>query len=209
MTYIDLTGSPIYIDNLDSNSNLNNYNNILVCGSTESFADNGIDIFLLKYVEFPKNPSIIINNGAETTNSSLVNLSLSVLYAEEMCFKNGTTGSWSDWEPYFTNKQLYLEGSINDTFYTISVKFRNSKGETSSVNDSVMLMYNLPSSPFIIINDGAETTNTTLVVLTLSALNAEEMCFKNGTTGSWSDWEPYYTKKQLYLEGSINDTVYR
>ena len=196
------------LDDIGYGVALNNFDNIIVCGSTESYADNGIDIFILKYVDFPTNPSIIINAGAETTNSSLVDLTLSVLYAEEMCFKNGTTGSWSDWEPYASNKQLYLEGSINDTVYTISVKFRNSKGETSSVNDSVTLIYNLPSNPYIIINDGVETTNSTLVVLTLSALNAEEMCFKNGTTGSWSDWEPYSTNKHLYLEGSINDTVY-
>jgi len=70
-----------------------------------------------------------------------------------MCFKNGTTGSWSEWEPYISKKHLYLEGSINNTVYTIYGKFINEFGETESISDEIIYLikdYN---------NDQDETDN--------------------------------------------------
>ncbi len=166
----------------------------------------GDSILYLVFIP-PLNPSIIINNGDASTNSTLVNLTLSVYGATEMCFRNGTTGAWTDWEPYATAKQLYLEGSINNTQYSIYVKFRNAIGETTPVCDSILYL-TIPLNPSIIINNGDASTNSTLLNLTLSADGAVEMCFRNGTTGAWTDWEPYATAKQLYLEGSLNNTEY-
>jgi len=99
----------------------------------------------IMYVNFamptpPLNPSIIINNGDASTNSTLVNLTLSADGAEEMCFRNGTTGAWSGWEAYATAKQLYLEGSINNTEYSIYVKFRNATGESAPIGDSILYL---------------------------------------------------------------------
>ncbi len=167
----------------------------------------------IMYVNFamptpPLNPSILINNGDANTNSVLVGLTLSADGAEEMCFRNGTTGAWTSWEAYATAKQLYLEGSINNTAYSIYVKFRKGSGETTPIGDSILYLTFLPLNPSIIINNGDASTNSTLVSLTLSADGATEMCFRNGTTGSWSSWEAYTTAKQLYLEGSINNTAY-
>ncbi len=96
------------------------------------------DIFYKKFTSTPLNPSIIINNGDASTNSTLVTLALSADGATEMCFRNGTTGAWTDWEPYATAKQLYLEGTTNNTEYSICVKFRNAIGETSPVCDSIL-----------------------------------------------------------------------
>jgi len=156
----------------------------------------------------PLNPSIIINNGDTSTNSTLVDLTLSADGATEMCFRNGTTGSWSSWEAYATAKQLHLEGSINNTEYSIYVKFQNALGETNPIGDSILYLVFSPLNPSIIINNGDMSTNSTLVDLTLSADGATEMCFRNGTTGSWSSWEAFATAKQLHLEGSINNTEY-
>ncbi len=156
----------------------------------------------------PLNPSIIINNGDASTNSTLVNLTLSVDGATEMCFKNGTDVTWTSWEAYITTKQLYLEGSTNNTQYSIDVKFRNATGETSPVGDSILYLIFTPLNPSIIINNGDATTDSVLVTLTLSADGATEMCFRNWTGGSWTSWEAYSTTKQLYLEGSTNNTEY-
>ena len=157
----------------------------------------------------PLNPSISINNGDASTNSTLVTLTLSADEAIEMCFRNGTTGTWTNWEPYATTKQLYLAGSTNNTSYTIYVKFRNINGETTPISDSILyLILTIPSNPSIEINNGDASTNSTLVTLTLSADGATEMCFRNGTTGTWTSWEAYTTTKQLYLAGSINNTEY-
>ncbi len=167
------------------------------------------DIFYKKFISSPLNPSIIINNGDASTNSTLVNLTLSADEAEEMCFKNGTTGTWTSWEAYSTTKQLYLEGSVYNTEYSIYVKFRNEIGDTSPVGDSILYLISTPPlNPSIIINNGDASTDSTLVNLTLSADGPYEMCFRNGTAGTWTSWEAYNSTKQLYLEGFVNNTEY-
>ncbi|MBA7506951.1 hypothetical protein ES706_05666 [subsurface metagenome] len=108
------------------------------------------DIFYKKFISSPLNPSIIINNGDASTNSALVTLTLSADGAVEMCFRNGTTDAWTDWEPYTTAKQLYLEWSINNTEYSICVKFQNAAGETSPVCDSILYLAE-EGPPFVII----------------------------------------------------------
>ena len=166
------------------------------------------DIFYKKFSSpQPLNPSIIINNGDASTNSTLVTLTLSADGATEMSFRNGTSVTWTNWGAYATAKQLYLAGSINNTEYSICVKFRNATGETTPVCDSILYLA-IPLNPSIIINNRDTSTDSTLVTLTLSADGAGEMCFRNGTTGAWTDWEPYATAKQLYLEGSTNNTEY-
>jgi len=157
--------------------------------------------------EPPSNPSIIINNGAINTNSTLVDLALSAIGAEEMSFRNGTTGTWTNWESFNTTKQLYLAGSTNNTEYSIYVKFENEAGESDLAYDSIIYL-SLPLNPSIFINTGDASTNSTLVTLTLSADGATEICFRNGSNGVWTDWEAYVTTKQLYLAGSKNNTEY-
>jgi len=110
-----------------------------------------LDIFYKKLISTPLNPSIVINNGDVSTNSTLVTLTLLADLAVEMCFRNGTTVALTDWEPYATTKQLYLEGSINNTAYSICVKFRNAAGETSPVCDSILYLEGLPFALIITI----------------------------------------------------------
>jgi len=105
-----------------------------------SFVFNNTNVGFTNYVYPPSNPSISINNGDASTNSTLVDLTLSAVDADEMCFRNGTSGSWSSWEPYATTRQLYLGGSTNNTEYTIQVKFQNSAGESSLASDSILYL---------------------------------------------------------------------
>jgi len=172
-------------------------------------SDAPIDDFSILFTPNPpKNPYIIINSGDNNTHSTLVNLAIYAYGAEEMCFKNGTSGTWTNWEPYTTVKQLYLENPTINTTYSIYVKFRNIRGESAAAYDDILYIVFLPSQLSISINNGAASTNSTLVTLTLLGMGAEEMCFRNGTTGTWTAWEAYSTTKQLYLAGSINNTVY-
>ena len=161
------------------------------------------DIFYKKFSSpSPLNPSIIINNGDASTNSTLVTLTLSADGATEMSFRNGATVTWTNWESYATAKQLYLAGPTNNTEHLICVKFRNATGETTSVCDGILYLIFTPLNPSIIINNGDASTYSTLVALTLSADGATEMCFGNKTYG-WTEWEPYATAKQLYLKVSV------
>jgi len=166
------------------------------------------DLFDTNVVNPPLNPFIIINNGDATTDSTLVTLTLSADGAEEMRFRHGTTATWTNWESYSTIKQINLPGSINNTKYTIYVEFRNITGETDPVYDSILYLRLFPLNPSIVINNGDASTDNQLVNLTLSADGATEMCFRNGTTGTWTSWESYGTTKQLYLAGSTNNTEY-
>ncbi len=88
----------------------------------------------------PSNPSISINEGANITNSVLVNLNLFAEGSTEMCFRNETTGIWSSWETYDITKEKYLGGFENNTIYTIYVKFRNATGETTPFRDSILYL---------------------------------------------------------------------
>jgi len=103
-----------------------------------------LDIIITKFIPSPPlDPSISINNGDNVTYSNKVNLTLSAKGAKEMCFKNGSTGEWTNWEPYSTFKQLYLEGTVNNTGYSISVKYRNDIGESQISSDSIIYRTNL------------------------------------------------------------------
>jgi len=101
-----------------------------------------------------------------------------------------------------------LENSTINTTSGIYVKFRNLRGESAAAYDDIIYLIFHPGQLSIVINNGAASTNSTLVTLTLLGMGAEEMCFRNGTTGTWTAWEAYSTTKQLYLAGSINNTVY-
>lgn len=108
-----------------------------------------IDIIITKLTPSPVlNPSITINNGDNVTYSNKVRLTLSANGANEMCFRNGSMGDWTNWEPYNTFKQIFLEGSVNNTEYYISTKFRNQIGESQIVNDSIIYRtYDLVITP--------------------------------------------------------------
>ncbi len=64
-----------------------------------------------------------------------------------------------------------------------------------------------PTNPKIKINNDAEITNSKSINLTLSANDADEMCFKYGT-GAWTSWEPYKTSKNIYLINPANNSEY-
>ncbi|OLS14189.1 MAG: hypothetical protein RBG13Loki_2200, partial [Promethearchaeota archaeon CR_4] len=66
----------------------------------------------------------------------------------------------------------------------------------------------VPTGLSILINGGAAETNTTSVILSLSAFNATEMCFSNdGVT--CSAWEPFaITKTWNLASGAGLKTVY-
>ncbi|MFX1477535.1 MAG: OmpL47-type beta-barrel domain-containing protein [Promethearchaeota archaeon] len=95
-----------------------------------------------------------------------------------------------------------MGGDSNDNIYTTLI---SSKG---NVVDIIIAKFtpSSPLNPSILINSGESITYSEKVSLTLSALGAEEMCFKNGMVGDWTVWEPYNTIKELYLEGAVNNT---
>lgn len=78
----------------------------------------------------PFNPSIIINDGAKTTNSLTITLTLSCDDADEMRFQIDI-GIWTEWTAYSTTHILMLnESNLYDDKFYIGVVFRNADGTT-------------------------------------------------------------------------------
>jgi hypothetical protein len=144
----------------------------------------------------PENSSILINNDAIYTNSTEVALSI---YAEDkgaglgrMSFNNDNN-QWTDWENYGVTKNFELIIGDGKKFVYLRVK-DNANNTASSISDSIILDMTPPRDVKLEINGAEEVTNSTSVILTLSAFDdisgLDKMALSNdGIT--WSDWEGY------------------
>jgi len=84
----------------------------------------------------PRNLSILINGGAETTDSPLVTLSLSAVGAEECRYSNDKI-FWSDYEPYTEVKEWKLESGEGERI--VYYQCRNKNGESEIVSARIIL----------------------------------------------------------------------
>jgi hypothetical protein len=152
----------------------------------------------------PTNLEIIINNGAEFTNSTLVSLSIEVkdyLSGIDSIALSLDNKSWSTWEDYntFTTIQL-LKGDGNKTVYFIA---RDHAGNIATpVSDSIILDSIPPSNLTIMINQGEKYTNSTDVILSLnandSASGVSQMMFSTDVV-TWSSEEEYDNYRSFKL----------
>ena len=91
--------------------------------------------------------SILINDGAEKTDRTLVTLSLSAVNASEMMISNSGDFSNAKWETYATRTQWVLtSGNGGKVVYA---KFRNNSMTSSPVSDSIIL--EIPIQQIIVI----------------------------------------------------------
>lgn len=166
----------------------------------------------------PPTGSIKINNDAQYTNSTEVNLNLSAADAgsgmgtgAQMQFSNDNT-NWSTPEAYATTKNWTL--TSGDGTKTVYVKFKDVAGNWSSaVSDTITLATTGPTGT-IKINNDAVYTNLTAVTLTLSAQSSQsgvtisQMQFSNDNT-NWSAAENYAVSKNWTMtSGDGTKTVY-
>ena len=84
------------------------------------------------------NPSVLINNGDETTDLLMVSLMINCGNASKMRIQTGAVIPWSAWEPYKTMKIITL-GQPNPYFpiYTIRIQFRNGSYTSIIVYDTI------------------------------------------------------------------------
>ncbi|MCK5560497.1 MAG: hypothetical protein KAJ51_07890, partial [Thermoplasmata archaeon] len=161
----------------------------------------------------PVNLSIVINDNATYTNSTDVELALS---ATDNCSGLGdmqfkvNSGSWLDWGPYNSSTSFSLPSG--DGIKTVYFKVEdNASNIALPVSDDIILDSQPPGSLSILINDGALTTNSTDVTLTLDANDnyvVDQMAFSADGT-NWGVWEPFTVSKSYTLpSGDSNKTVY-
>jgi hypothetical protein len=155
--------------------------------------------------------AIMIDNDAEYTNTSSVNLAISAPYppnVTQMCLSNSS--SCSNWVTYTTTASWTLSsGSANKYVYA---QFRDGSGLVSNTySDSIVLETGLPTGS-ILINGGAAYTTSAQVNLTMTASDSgsgvDQMRFSNDNT-NWSAWEPFATTRSRTLtSGNGIKTVY-
>ncbi len=156
---------------------------------------------------------ILVNGDAQYTNSTAVTLNLSAsdtgsgVY--QMRFSNdGLT--WDDWETYASTKSWTLDSG--DGVKMVFVQYRdNALNASVSFSDSIILDTLAPTG-LILINNGADTTTSINVSLTLSAVDGgsgvSQMRFSNDGV-IWSSWEAFNSVKAWTLKiGNGLKTVY-
>jgi hypothetical protein len=154
----------------------------------------------------PPTGSVLINNGAATTNQLPVTLMLNATGAAQMRFSwNGTT--WSAWETYATTRNLTMPAGA-DGVRTLYVQYRNAAPAmtlSAVYSDTILLDRGLPTGT-VVINGGAATTDLRDVVLSLNATDTANavtsMRLRWSTAQAWGAWVPYATTQNATLPGT-------
>lgn len=133
-----------------------------------------------------------INNGSPYTASRDVTLQIRANgSADGLQMSYNTDGAWSTFEPFSSTKHLQLPGI--DGTKSVSIKFRDQAGNESQVYTQSIILDTAPPSGSFTINNGAGTTSSTRVNLSISAtdnLGQIEMRIANENS-TWSNWQAY------------------
>lgn len=149
----------------------------------------------------PTNEEITINQGAEYTNdkSHRVQLELAAEDAIEMMISTRRTFKpGGKWEPVQPSKGWTLVGA--DGIKTLYAKFRDKAGNESATAVARILLDTEPPIPrYVRINDGATSTDSPQVVLSMEARDATYMMIANDPKFTNAYWEPYSISKTWTL----------
>ncbi|MCK5358807.1 MAG: hypothetical protein KAJ48_10460, partial [Elusimicrobiales bacterium] len=147
---------------------------------------------------------ILINNNAQYSNTTSVNLTLSASGGvTHMQIKNESGGTWTDWLVFNSPHSWELDSSADGT-RRVYVRYKDGAGNISNTVDNTIYMDRVSPSGSISINSGDTQTAETSVTLTLSASDPSpasgiyQMRFSNDGS-SWEPWENYSTSKAWTL----------
>ncbi len=135
----------------------------------------------------PYECSIVINAGAESTNSPEQNVMLEIFAkdADQMRVSNRSDYLESRWVPYSERMDRWKLVGLDGVKH-VYVQFKDRAGNLSeSVNDTILLDRLPPTDFRIKINNGERFTSNATVKLQLYAEEAVEYQVANG------DWKPY------------------
>ena len=159
-------------------------------GNISSTASDAIT-FIVNDTTNPSNPTIIVNNGDSSTNSTVVTLALSAIdnvgitayYASETSTTPASNAS--GWDSVTSNASysdnvsfsLASAGSAGTFSRTVYIWFKDAAGNVSgNSSDAINLVVTdttAPANPSISINSGADNTTFSNVTLTISATDSE------------------------------------
>jgi hypothetical protein len=165
----------------------------------------------------PPTGSILINNGAAWTPTTAVTLNLSATDTGGsgigfMRFRNAVDPKWTGWENFQKTKAWTLNSVLGSK--TVLVEYKDRAGNISDADpvapgrqdykDAIVLKDTIPPTGKILINNGAVSTPTPDVTLTLSADDTGGsglgfMRFRNASETKWSEWEAFAATKAWTL----------
>jgi hypothetical protein len=165
----------------------------------------------------PPTGTIVINGGAAYTTSRTVTLTLSASDATSSVYQmhfSENMGAWGSWVAYATTYtyNLIIAGDGNKD---VDVQFMDSAGNTSpewSIYDTIVLDTTPPTGS-IVINDGASTTTSVSVTLSLTYGDAtsgvSQVRYSNDGIWDTEPWEtPAATKAWTLTSGDGLKTVW-
>jgi Tol biopolymer transport system component len=169
----------------------------------DSYADNlvpldtngGPDIFVRGQQLSPQAPILVIDGDADYTTSPAVTLSIDPGDYPELRFKN-EDDAWTVWESAGTTRAWTL--SAGDGIKRVSIQGRSGVDLSAENYDEILLDSTAPAGVSIVIEEGAATTLSRVVTLTLTATGATEMRLRNETE-TWTEWEPFATTREWKL----------
>jgi parallel beta-helix repeat protein len=161
----------------------------------------------------PPELSILINNGVEYTNtiSALVKINSTDTGSGISVMALRIKGSdWSDWQTYISS--IILDLPIIDGEKTISIRVKDNANNIATASDSIILDTTPPYALSVIINNGTSETNSTWVILNLSAIDTlsgvYQMTLSNDGT-QWGPWQNFSNSIRFNLTPiDGNRTVY-
>ena len=153
-------------------------------------------------------PALLINNGAESTNSRNVRLNINSadfsLDTVAMMVSEDVNFTGAAWEIYATQKSWTL--SDGDGVKTVFVKLKDSLNNEAVYDASILLDTQAPEGS-LTINNGDPETLSEKVLLNLSAFDPEPSSGLNMMLSNYPDfrdgvWEPYSDTKEWILNPS-------
>jgi len=160
----------------------------------------------------PESVSILINEGAEFTNSKEVTLTLEALDLssglEKMSFStDGDT--WTNWERFASESAFTLPAGDGEK--VIYFRVMDKVGNIASASDTIKLDTTPPDSLSILINNGDLETDSTSVILTLTAHDDGSGVYKMSFSNDgryWSDWEPFSGERAFTLPPQAGEKTF-
>ena len=169
---------------------------------------------LAPVVDNPTGTTLDVAIGAGDGNPPYTEYALFCATADQWVQGDGTLGASLVWQTAAVWDTVTVTGLAEYLEHSFSAIARNGAGVETSPGPSgtAWTLDVTPPTGSILINDGAAYTNTTSVLLALSASDAgsgvADMRFSNDGA-DWSGWEPYDTSKAWTLNlGDGLKTVY-
>lgn len=160
--------------------------------------------------------TVIANDGAYNTTIKDVSLGISGTDSESGCYQISLSSdnvSWSAWEAYTTSKTWQIP--VGQGTKTIYLKIKDNAGNISNLISTTIYLKDDVTAPTIsiVINNGADTIDSTTSTLTLSAVDdntpPDQLKQRFSNDGStWSGWENLsFTKTWTLASGGDGQRV--